>query len=98
MKYESIYERCRSAGQLESVLLLGSVVGGITAFFVFFKYGLLLSLSVFLLSLVAYGLGRLFDLVADILNVVGRVEEDLKSLQASPPPEPPSPSDPSLPT
>lgn len=98
MKDESIYERCRSAGQLESVLLLGSVVGGIAAFFVFFKYGLLLSLSVFLLSLVAYGLGRLFDLVADILNTVGRVEENLKVLPASPPPEPPSPSGPSIPT
>jgi len=98
MKYNSIYERCESARKLEAVLLLTSMVGGITAVFILWNNSLLLSLAVFLLSVVAFGLGRLFDLVAETLSVVGRIEENVKALQTPKAPNVPPPDNPSIPS
>lgn len=78
MKPEYIYERCQSASRMEAVMLVTSVVGTITAIMVLFAYGWLASLTIFLLSLIAYGLSRVFDLLADLLAAIGRGEQRLE--------------------
>jgi hypothetical protein len=81
MKSHTIFERCQLAKRLEAILLIASVVGTVTAVFVLLRHGLLLGLPVFLLSLLIFALASLFDLVADTLSSVGRVEENIKAGQ-----------------
>ena len=79
MNNDTIYRRCQAAGWLEAVLSLATIAGAVTAVFVFFKYGLLASLATFLLCIVLFALARLFELAADLLSMVGRIEEAIKA-------------------
>lgn len=67
MKPEYIYERRQSAGHIEVVMLLASFVGTVIAVPTFFAYGWLPGFALFLLSLIAYALSRVFDFLADLL-------------------------------
>ena len=78
MKPEHTYERRQSAGRMEAVMLIASIFGTITAILMFLKYGWLPGLAVFLLSLIAFALSRVLDLLADVLGSIGRVEESIK--------------------
>jgi hypothetical protein len=75
MKPEHIYERRQSAGRMEAVMVLTSVIGIATAILALFTYGWVSGLAVFLLSLIAYGLSRVFDFLSDVLLVIGRDEQ-----------------------
>ena len=68
MKPEYIYERRQSAGHMEVVMLLASFIGTVTAVPVFFVYGWLPGFALFLLSLIAYALSRVFDFLSDLLT------------------------------
>ncbi len=81
MKYDSIYERRQSAGKMEVVLLAASALGAVAAVFILLEYGWVLATVVFLLSLIAYAVSRLFDLLSDLFGCVGRLEEDLRGSQ-----------------
>jgi hypothetical protein len=72
---EYIYERRQSAGHMEMVMLVASVVGIITAILAFFGYGWLVGLALFLLSLIAYALSRVFDFLSDLLGAIGQDEQ-----------------------
>jgi hypothetical protein len=72
MKAEEIYERRQSAGRMEVILIVTSVVGMIAAILALFNYGWFPGLTLFFLSVIAYGLSRVFDLLSDLL---GSVEE-----------------------
>ena len=63
---------------MEAVMLIASIFGTITAILMFLKYGWLPGLAVFLLSLIAFALSRVLDLLADVLGSIGRVEESIK--------------------
>lgn len=78
MKPEDTYERRQSADRMETVMLLASVFGAITAIMMFVNYGWLPGLAMILLSLIAFALSRVFDLLADVLGSIGRVEERTK--------------------
>ncbi len=75
MKYRAIFDRSESARRLEAILLLSSGVGVVTAVLIFSKYGLIPGIAVMLLGVALFALARLFDLVAEILSIVGRIEE-----------------------
>ena len=75
MKPEHIYERCQSAWRMEAVMLVASIIGTMTAAWVLLAFGWLPSLALFLLSLIAYGMSRVFDLLADLLAAIGRDEQ-----------------------
>ena len=88
MKYEAIYERRKSADHLGAVLLPASVAGIATAV-VGSSSNFIPRIGVLLLSLVAFALFRLFDLLGEVLSIVGRLEET--SAAAGNKPAPPSP-------
>ena len=78
MKYEDIYERSQSAGRMGAVMILASAIGAIAAIVALLSYGWLAGLSLFLLSVIAFALSRVFDLLADLPISVGRSEESKK--------------------
>jgi hypothetical protein len=78
MKPEQIYERRESAGRMEAIMIVASVIGTIAAVAVLLNYGWLPALGLFLLSVIAFAMSRMFDLLGDILSSVGRVEESKK--------------------
>ena len=83
MKPEYVYERRQSAGQIEAVMFVASVIGAIAATFALFNDGWLPGLTLFLLSLIAFALSRVFDLLAELLAVTGRFEEIKKLSQSA---------------
>ena len=78
MKSEYVYERRQLADRMEVIMVIASAIGTIAAIFVFFSHGWLPSLALFLLSVIAFALSRVFDLLADVLTSVGRFEEGKK--------------------
>jgi hypothetical protein len=84
MKTSAVYESQQTAGRMEAVLGGAAALGGITAVLAFLNYGLVLGLSVLLLSIVAYSLSRLFDVMSGLLTRVGRIEAKIE-----PEPQPP---------
>jgi len=60
---------------MEMVMLAAGVIGAITAIFVFLSYGWMSGFSFFLLSLICYGLSRVFDFLGDLLATIGRDEK-----------------------
>jgi hypothetical protein len=78
MKYEDINERSQSAGRMEAVMIFASAIGAIAAIVALLSYGWLAGLSLFLLSVIAFAMSRVFDLLADLLTSVGRFEESKK--------------------
>lgn len=70
MKAEEIYERHQSAGRIEVILIITSVVGMIAAILALFNYGWFPGLTLFFLSVIAYGLSRVVDLLDDLLAAV----------------------------
>lgn len=64
---------------MEAVLGGAAALGGVTAVLVFLNYGLVLGLSVLLLSIVAYSLSRLFDVMSELLTRLDRVEAKIAS-------------------
>ena len=78
MKPEYTYERRQSADRMETVMVLASIIGTITAILMVFNYGWLPGLAVLLLSLIAFALSRVFDLLADVLVSISRVEKSIK--------------------
>ena len=82
MKYEFIYERSQTAGRMEAVMLIVTVVALVAAVFAFLNYGWLPSLGLLVLSSIAFALSRLFDLIGDLFNSAARPEENVKSRAA----------------
>lgn len=76
-------KRRQSAGTMQAVLFIASAAGCVTSVFALLERGWLIGFSVFLLSLIAFALSRLFDLFSDLFSCVGRLEENFK-------PSPPS--------
>lgn len=66
---------------MEAVMLIVSVMGAVTAVLALFTYGWMPGLALFLLSAIAFGLSRVFDLLADLLSSAG--EENKKSVSPS---------------
>lgn len=64
---------------MEAVMIIASVAGTVTAIVVLFTRGWLAGLSLLLLSVIAFALSRVFDLLADLLASVGRFEESKKA-------------------
>jgi hypothetical protein len=79
MKPNPLYEKRQSADRMESILAAASVLGGIVAVVVLFTHGWLSSLVLLLLSLIVFGLSRVFDLLGSMLASIGRMEEHMKS-------------------
>ena len=77
MKYEQVHERRQSADHMESTMLLASL-GGVIAAAIALNYGWLPSLGLFLLSVIAFGLSRVFDLLSSLIGLVGKIEENQK--------------------
>lgn len=75
MKPQYIYKRRQSAGKMEMVMLLASAIGFVTAILAFFEYGWTAGLSLFLLSLIAFALSRVFDFLSDLLGAIGQDEQ-----------------------
>ncbi len=63
-------------------MVVFSAIGVIAALFALFSHGWMPSLTLFLLSVIAIALSRVFDLLADLLASVGRLEE-VKKLSSS---------------
>jgi hypothetical protein len=84
MKTSTLHEWQQSAGRMEAVLGGAAALGGVTAVLAFLRYGWVLGLSVLLLSIVAYSLSRLFDVMSELLTRVDRIEEKMES-QPQPP-------------
>lgn len=82
MKYDQIYERRESANRMGAVLLFASVAGCVTAALMLLAYGWLIGLSVLLISVITFALSRLFDLLGEMLDCIGRVEEKMASFQS----------------
>ena len=78
MKYEEIYQRSQSAGRMEAVMILASAIGAIASIVTLLSYGWLAGFSLFLLSVIAFAMSRVFDLLADLLTSVGKFEESKK--------------------
>jgi hypothetical protein len=57
------------------VMLIASVIGTVMAVMVLLAYGWLPSFALFLLSLIAYALSRVFDLLAELVAIIGRGEQ-----------------------
>ena len=72
MKPEYIFEHRQSADRMAAVMLVTSVLGMVTAVVAFFNYGWMPGFAFFLLSLIAYALSRVFDLLAELLAVAGK--------------------------
>ena len=81
MKPEEVYERSQSADRMEAVMVIASAIGAITAIVAFFTHGWLAGLGLLLLSVIAFAMSRVFDLLADLLTSVGRSEENKKPNQ-----------------
>jgi len=64
---------------MEAVLGGAAALGGVTAVLAFLSHGLVLGLSVLLLSIVAYSLSRLFDVMSELLTRLDRVEAKIAS-------------------
>jgi hypothetical protein len=82
MKYEFIYERSQTAGRMEAVMLIVTVVALVAAVFAFLNYGWLPSLGFLVLSSIAFALSRLFDLIGDLFNSPNVPQERAKSIPA----------------
>jgi hypothetical protein len=78
MKYKDIYNRSQAAGQMEAVMIIASAIGAIAAIIALLSYGWLAGVSLFLLSVIAFAMSLVFDLLADLPTSVGRSEESKK--------------------
>ena len=72
MKPEFVFEHRQSADRMSAVMLFASVIGMVTAVVAFFGYGWMAGFGFFLLSLIAYGLSRVFDLLGELIAVAGK--------------------------
>lgn len=79
MKPNPQYEKCQAADRMEAILAAASVLGGIAAVVVLLTHGWLPSLFLLLVSLIVFGLSRVFDLLGGLLASVGRMEERMKA-------------------
>lgn len=79
MKPNPRYEQCQSADRMEAILAIASVLGSVVAVWVLFTHGWLASLVTIFMSLIAFALSRVFDLLAGTLAAIGRMEEHVKS-------------------
>jgi hypothetical protein len=79
MKPNPLYEKCQLADRMESVLTVASILGGIVAVLVLLTHGWLPGLFLFFVSLILYGLSRVFELLGGLLASMGRMEERMKS-------------------
>jgi fatty acid desaturase len=82
MKPEELFERREFADRLEAVLVLATVIGIAAAILSLFLYGWPTWLILLFLSLIAFALSRLFDLLSELLAEIGRGKN-----QFSPPPK-----------
>jgi len=78
MEREFIYERRQTAGRMEAVMLVVSVVASIGAIFALFRHGWLPSLGLLVLGSVAFALSRLFALLGDLFNSICRPDDGTK--------------------
>ena len=69
---EQFYRSRDSANRMEAVMLLVSVIGIIGTVFALLRTAWLTSLELLILSSLAYGLSRLFDLCGDLLVSIGK--------------------------
>jgi multisubunit Na+/H+ antiporter MnhG subunit len=78
MKPEDVYERLQSADRMDAVMVITSAIGTIAAILALLTHGWLAGLGLFLLSMIAFAMSRVFDLLADLLKSVGSLEESKK--------------------
>ena len=64
---------------MEAVMIIVSAIGIIAAILALFSHGWLPSLALFLLSVIAFAMSRVFDLFDDLLASVSRFEGSKKS-------------------
>jgi fatty acid desaturase len=76
MKTEELYERRQAADRMEAVMFATAAIGVFAAAFSFFFYGWLASLTLLLLSAIAFALARVFDLLAELLAEIGRAKNE----------------------
>jgi hypothetical protein len=67
-----VFEHRRSADRMAAVMLVASVLGMVTAVVAFLSYGWMPGFGFFLLSLIAYALSRVFDLLGELLAAAGQ--------------------------
>ena len=71
MKPEDVYERRQSADRMDAVMVITSAIGAIAAILALFTHGWLAGLSLFLLSMIAFAMSRVFDFVGRRCQEVG---------------------------
>ena len=68
MNREQLYERQEIAGRMEAVMYIVAGVSVVAGVFAFLYYGLLPSLAFLILGALAYGLARVFELLAEVFT------------------------------
>lgn len=66
MKREFVYERRQTAGRMEAVMLVVSIVTLLGSAVAFLGHGLIPGLGLLVMASIAYALSRLFDLIGDL--------------------------------
>ena len=79
MKREFTYERRQTASRMEAVMLAVSGVGVIAAIFALLKYGWFPSVTMLVLSAIAFALGRIFDLLGELFAAINSDDQSVSA-------------------
>lgn len=85
-----LHERRETAARMETVLAAAGALAVFGSIFGFLLNGGIAGFGLLLLGLLAFGLARLFDLVASLLTAVGRLEKSEGRSRRNRPPAPPA--------
>ncbi len=83
-----LYDRRQSAYRMQTVMLTASVIGGIIGALVLVRSGWIPSLILLLLSLLAFALSCVFELLASLFEQVGALEKSVRPRNGPSPPHP----------
>lgn len=83
MKPDQIHQHRQGANHMQGILLVTGAIGSVATVLIFMKHGLVAGLASLISSVLAFALARLFELVAELVAVVGRLEEQIKPRSAS---------------
>ena len=81
-KRELSLQRVQKASDMEVTMLIVAVVPLVGAAFAFLSYGLLAGLALLILSALAFGLSKFFDLVGDLLFETSKTGEEVAPAQS----------------
>lgn len=82
MNREQSYERSEIAGRMEVVMYIVTGVSVLAGVFAFLYYGWLLALGFLILGALAFGLGRVFELLGELFASSGVTERKATVLAA----------------